>query len=88
MVKDYHERLASEASTKALSSLSSFEEKAGYSTALQVITENKPPTYKYFDDMARMKSLDEYVGEIDSKRVVLRIHLKLNSDPELANKRV
>ena len=66
-MKDYHDRLASESSQAALKHLESFEEKAGYSTALQVITENKPPTYKYFDDMARMKSLDEYVGEWHAK---------------------
>ena len=46
-----------------------------------------PPNYKYFDHLARVRSLKEYSSELDGKRIVIRINLKLNSDPKIAESR-
>jgi len=36
------------------------------------------PDDKYFDHLARVRSLKEFSTELDGKRVVIRINLKLN----------
>jgi len=47
----------------------------------------KVPNDKYFDHFARVRSLKEFSSELDGKRVVIRINLKLNSNPRIAASR-
>lgn len=68
-----------------LDQLNIFENQDEYIAIFQELTRKKRPDFLYFESLGKRKNLKDF--DLDGKRVLLRIHLKLGETKEAVAKK-
>jgi len=80
LIEDYRASLSSKIATEVYSFFEGFEEKDAYNRALSTIsTRSSIPSLDYFESLLRKKPVKDL--DIDGKRIMLRVHLRLSKAP-------
>lgn len=85
MVEEYRQRFGQKCKDIWLEQLTIFENNDEYISIFQELTRKKRPDFLYFESLGKKKNLRDF--DLDGKRVLLRVHLKLGQTKEAVAKK-
>ncbi|KAL4481803.1 hypothetical protein ABPG74_007892 [Tetrahymena malaccensis] len=86
MIEDYRNQLSTRISNEVYQFFEGFEEKDALYRALNTVqTRKDTPSLEYFEHLIRKKPIKDL--DIDGKRILLRVHLKLSSSSDALEKK-
>lgn len=87
LIEDYRASLSSKIGNEVYQFFEGFEEKDAYNRALSTIkTRQSIPALEYFEQLLRKKPVKDL--DIDGKRIMLRVHLRLSKAPGTLDKKL
>ena len=85
MVEDYRGKFVQKCNDFWLDQFNGFEENENYIAVLEEINRKKRPDELYFESLGKKKCLRDF--DLDGRRVLLKVHLKLGETKEAIEKK-